>query len=434
MGREKEPLQLSETDQAILAGERGAAMQFAMQVVVRAGELMGAPHLIDTGFVHVDACHYSGTAHVDFARYFVETGARFEIAAWTNTVPVSLVQDEVRDGPGGTAFLREARELTELYVSLGCRPVWTCAPYQLPGGPRLGDHIVVGESNAVAYYNSAVGARTNKYGDFLDVCAGLVARVPFAGLHTDEGRRGTLCFDVSGVPEALRESELFCHVLGHLIGHESGANVPVIIGLPEKTGPDSLKALGAAAAASGAVGLFHAVGVTPEAPTLEAALGGVEGAGTVTVSPQALVAARDELSSAAAGPVDMVALGTPHFSYDEFGRLVRLLDGRKVSPGVTVYVSTSRHVAALTAERGWNDELTSAGVEILVDTCTYFSPAVRGCKGRVMTNSAKWAYYAPGTLAVEVAFGSLEDCVESAVCGEVRRDELLWRDKAWGLA
>jgi predicted aconitase len=426
------PLHLSDSDRALLDGAAGEAMRFAMQVVVRAARIMAAPHLIDARFAHIDACHYYGRAHLDFAQFFVDRGARFKIPAWTNTLTVSLMPSDVREG-ADPVVLTESRELAGLYVKLGCRPVWTCAPYQLPGGPGLGDHIIVGESNAVAYYNSAVGARTNKYGDFLDVCAGLTGRVPFAGLHTDEGRRARVCFDIAGLPEALRRSELFCHVLGHLMGRQAGSRVPVITGLPLETPPDSLKAIAAAGAASGGIAMYHAVGVTPEAPTLEAATGGQDLDETITVTPEMLVAARDSLSSVASGPVSMVALGTPHFSLTEFGRAAALIEGRKVSPNVALYISTSRFVAELAANKGWAQVLERAGVTILVDTCTYFAPAVRAAKGRVMTNSAKWAYYAPGLLPVEVAFGSLEDCIETAVRGEVTRRDAVWSDRAWGL-
>ena len=427
-----EPLHLTDADRALLDGSKGEALQFAMEVVVRAARIMGAPRLIDAGFAHIDACHYYGRAHLDFARFFTERGARFEIPTWTNTLTVSQIRPEVRAG-ADPAMLAEAHELARLYVKLGCRPVWTCAPYQLPGGPGLGDDIIVGESNAVAYYNSVVGARTNKYGDFLDVCAGMTGRVPFAGLHTDAGRRARVRFDIAGLPEALRRSELFCHVLGYLMGRAAGARIPVITGLPPETPPDSLKAIAAAGAASGGIAMFHAVGVTPEAPTLEAATGGRDPEETVVVTPEMLVAARDSLSSAGDGPVSMVALGTPHFSLTEFERAAALIEGRKVSPDVALYISTSRFVAGLAVEKGWVEKLEQAGVVVLVDTCTYFAPAVRAARGRVMTNSAKWAYYAPGLLPVEVAFGSLEDCIETAVRGEVSRRDAVWSDSAWGV-
>ena len=210
-------MSLSEKDKSLLDGEQGVALAFAMKVVCRAAEILKAPYLIDTSFVHVDACHYYGHVHLDFAQFFVDHGVKFQIPAWTNTIPVSLIQPEIREGASEPA-LKEARDLAQLYVQLGCNPVWTCAPYQLPGGPTFGDHIVGSESNAVAYYNSVIGARTNKYGDFLDVCAGLVGRVPFAGLHTDQARYGQVLIDVTRIPTRLTESDVFSQVLGHLIG------------------------------------------------------------------------------------------------------------------------------------------------------------------------------------------------------------------------
>ena len=119
-----------------------------------------------------------------------------------------------------------------------------------------------------------------------------------------------------------------------------------------------------------------------------------------------LLEARDSLSTGGAGRLDMVAVGTPHFSFSEFARLVPLLEGRRVHGNTLFYVSTSRHVHAQVEKQGWLAILDAAQVRVIVDTCTYFSPAVRGCRGRVMTNSAKWAYYAPGMLAVESVFGT----------------------------
>ena len=169
--------------------------------------------------------------------------------------------------------------------------------------------------------------------------------------------------------------------------------------------------------------LWHAVGVTPEAPSLAA----VFDTGDVhNVNAEDLARAHRDLSTASDGPLDAVALGTPHFGLCDFEELVRLLDGRKVKAGLPMLVSTSRGVREMARARGWIEMLQVSGVEVPVDVCTYHSPRVRGLRGRVMTNAAKWAYYAPGMLGVEVAFGSLKECVESAIRGEVWRDPSLW--------
>ena len=416
-------LVLDDRSRSLLDGASGQAMQLAMRLVVKAASIMGAERLRPVSFAHLDACFYTGQAHVDFIRYLLDNGASLAVPTWTNNGVVSLADPELRPSTEDPQTVSGAAELMRLYARLGCSPTWTCAPYQHAGGPKFGDHIAVGESNAVSYYNSVVGARTNKYGDYLDVACALTGLAPDAGLHRDENRKATLHVDCMALPEAWRATDVFAHLIGHHTGRLSGRRVPVISGLPPSTGKDALKAISSAVASSGGVELWHGAGVTPEAPDLASVFIGTE---VHRVTPEDLAHAHRDLSTAQDGPLDAVALGTPHFSLSEFGMLVSLLDGRKIRRGLPFLVSTSRVVRALAAEKGWIAALEKSGVEIPVDVCTYYSPRVRGLTGRIMTNAAKWAYYAPGMLNVEVAFGSLKECVESAVRGEVWRDPDLW--------
>ena len=416
-------LQLDDRAKAGLKGADGSALQLAFGLVVKAAEIMGAERLIPVSFAHLDACFYTGRAHVDFARFLLDNGAILAVPTWTNNGVVSLADPSLRPSSDDPEAVSAASELMRLYAQLGCKPTWTCAPYQISGGPSFGNHIAVGESNAVAYYNAVVGARTNKYGAYLDVACALTGLAPDAGLHRDENRRAGLHFDTAGLPTEWHRDDIFAHLLGHHVGRMSGRRIPVITGLDRSTSKDALKAISSAVASSGGVELWHGVGVTPEAPELEAVFGQGE---SHAVTVDELRQAHKELSTGRDGPVDAVALGTPHFSLSEFEELIRLLDGRKIKAGLPFLVSTGRVVRELASAKGWVSELERAGVEVPVDVCTYYSPRVRGIRGRVMTNAAKWAYYAPGMLGVEVAFGSLKECVESAVRGEVWRDPRLW--------
>jgi hypothetical protein len=391
--------------------------------VVKAANIMEAEHLIPIAFAHIDACFYTGRAHVDFARFLRDNGAHFDIPVWTNNGVVSLADPSLRPPAEDMETVSGAADLMRIYAGLGCKPTWTCAPYQIAGGPKFGDHIAVGESNAVAYYNSVVGARTNKYGAYLDVACALTGLVPHAGLHREENRKAALHFDCTALPQDWRHADIFAHLLGHHVGRLAGRRTPVISGLLPETGKDALKAISSAVASSGGVELWHGVGITPEAPELAAVFARGE---THSVTAEDLRRAHRELSTGQDGPLTAVALGTPHFSLAEFGELVRLLDGRRIRQGMTFLVSTGRGVRELAAAKGWIADLGRAGIEVPVDVCTYYSPRVRGVSGRVMTNAAKWAYYAPGMLGVDVAFGSLKECVESGVRGEVWRDPELW--------
>ncbi len=414
-------MDLSTADKDILSGHQGPAMQFAMELVLQAACILKATQLIPVTYAHIDACFYNGQAHIDFAQYMLDRGAKFPIPTWTNNGLVSATHPELYDGNPDTEMVEGARKLMQIYAALGCKPTWTCAPYQIPGGPKFGEHIVVGESNAVTYYNSAVGARTNKYGDYLDVACALIGKAPFAGLHTDEGRKAELGFDVSHLPESWRRENIFHHLLGHHIGRIAGRRVPVVTGLLQSTTTDDLKAISTAVASSGGVELWHGVDVTPEAPSLDDVFTAGE---THIVCREDFIMAQTQLSTGRDGPLDMVALGTPHFSATEFRAVVEALEGRKAKIPFTI--TTSRFVWDYVISNGWDDILQRAGISIIGDICSYYAPGINGMKGRVMTNSAKWAYYAPGMLPVEVCFGSLRECVESAVCGEVWRDPTLW--------
>jgi len=424
---------LSSYDQGLLSGRYGKAKQTAMKVIERAAQVSGAPHLIDISMAHVNSCFYSGEAGVEFAKFLVREGGELAVPTLTNTGLIDLLHPDLRSKPKDAKVVEGARKLMGLYEQMGCEVVWTCAPYQLKERPSLGDQIVGSESNAVSFYNSALGARTNKYGDFLDICAAITGRVPYAGLHTDEGRYGDILFNLSDVPEGLKNEDIFYHVLGIVMGQKSGVLTPVITGLPASTTEDQLKAISAAGAASVGVEMFHAIGVTPEAPDQETAFQGKKPKQMIRVTADRLTQARDMLSQANAGKLAAVCLGTPHFSVTEFEQLLPLINGQKIHSEMNLFISTSRFIVDVIKERGWLEQIEGAGIRLVLDTCTYFTPVVNGVEGRVMTNSAKWAYYAPSMLEVEVVFGSLEECVTSAIKGEVYRDARLWDAEFWGV-
>ena len=417
-------LTLTPSDEAMLRGEAGGAAQLALRLIAQLARALGATALRDISRAHIDGCLYHGQASLDFAERLAALGGPVRVPTTLNVSSLDLLHPGRYRGDAATG--QAARRLMDAYVALGCRATWTCAPYQLPDRPAFGEQIAWAESNAIVFANSVLGARTNRYGDFIDICAALTGRVPDSGLHRDETRRGQIVFTMRGIPERLLAEDILYPILGHLVGQETGGAVPVLDGLPSTMTEDQLKALGAAAASSGAVALFHVVGRTPEAPTLAAALGGGAAERTVSVTPELLAQARDALTTTAATRLDAVSLGTPHFSLAEFAQLVPLLDGVRVADGIEFYVSTGRHILAEAEARGWREVCERAGVRFVVDTCTYITPILRERARVAMTNSAKWAYYAPGNLGLDVIFGSLRECVESAVRGEVWRDRDLW--------
>ena len=418
------PVELTESDRAFLRGERGEAAALAMRIVVEMAGVSGAERLIDVASAHVDGCLYHGRAGLEFAERLVAGGAQVTVPTTLNVAALDLLHPDRYRGDAETAA--HARRQMDAYVAMGCRATWTCAPYQLPERPTFGQHVAWAESNAIVFCNSVLGARTDRYGDFIDICAAVTGRVPLAGLHRDEERRAAVVLRLEGVSERLLASDALYPVLGSLVGREVGSAVPAIVGLPADASEDRMKALGAAAASSGSVALVHAVGVTPEAPTLEAATGGAT-VPEIVVTTERLRAARDDLgTSTSGGRLGAVSVGTPHASIGELERLLVLLGSAQ--PKIPLYVNVARDLLAEPEGRELAAALESAGVRIVSDTCTYISPVMDEVDGPVMTDSGKWAWYAPANIGVDVVIGGLDGCVRSAVAGRIVLDETLWTD------
>ena len=421
-------MKLTTDERAMAAGEAGEAAAMAMRILAETGRVMGAQRLIPIASAHIDGCLYHGDSGVEFAERLVALGGRVAVPSSLNVGALDLLHPGMVRAGGHQRTM--ARRQMEAYTKLGCLPSWTCAPYQAGHRPHFGEHVAWGESNAVAFANSVLGARTERTGDFLDICAALTGRIPETGLHLTPNRRATMVIETDELSARLKDTDAFYPVLGAWLGAEVGSAVAVIDGLPARISEDRLKALGAAAASSGAVGLFHIARVTPEAPSREAALGGQPPRRTIVLGPSMIRAARDRLSTVAGGRIDAVALGSPHFSLGEFAALEKLARGKRFA--VPFYVCTGRGVVAEMERAGRLAPLSESGIEIVADTCVVVAPILPGRDksappGVLMTNSGKFAHYTPATTGYEVVYGSLEDCVASAETGKVVRDESVWR-------
>jgi predicted aconitase len=417
-------MQLSERDRRMLDGDLGAAAQLAMSILVRMAEVYGATALMDISQAHIDSTIYLGDATLEFAERLVALGARVAVPTSLNVSGV----DECgwRNWAVPPEWAAKAARQMLAYERMGAVPTWTCAPYQTSMRPSFGQQIAWGESNAISFANSVIGARTERYPDLLDICCAITGRVPAVGLHLTENRAGELLIRLVGVSDALQSDDQFFAVLGHLVGQLAGDRIPVLEGVAVQPADDHLKAFAAAAASSGRVALFHMVGITPEASTLDQAFQGRAPGRVVEVTTADLRAARKELTTADGSELDMVILGSPHFSLDEFRRLAPLVSGRQVHPRVRLLVTSSRLMKEQAHQAGVLAPVVAFGAEITLDTCILASPMLPPAIRTLMTNSAKYAYYAPSLLDTRVTFGSLADCVRSAVEGRVIRDEAPW--------
>jgi hypothetical protein len=401
---------LSAEDEAMLSGAQGPARALAMGVILSMARLSGARELISVTRAHLDCCIHTGPASVLIAEQIASLGGRFAVPTTLNAVSADL-----RPGcpPSGDDGLVEAsRRQARAYLAMCATESFTCAPYLRDGAPTLGEHIAWAESNAVLFANSVLGARTQKYPDYLDLCIALTGRAPLAGCHTDAGRRAETLITVT--PPAGADDS-FWPLLGYCAGQRAPHRIPVIDGVAGLTpGPDDLKAFAAAFATVSAAPIAHLAGITPEAPTVEAALGFQPAAERHRIDGADLAAAKAELDNAGVA-VRLVALGNPHFSVAEITRLDALVGGRSKRPDVACVITTSRATLTQAAASGAVARLEAFGARFITDTCWCMlaEPVVGRSTGAVMTNSAKYAHYGPGLTGAAFRFGSLAACVEA---------------------
>lgn len=417
-------LTLSSKDHAMLRGDYGPATKMAMSIVARMAEVAGANELLAITGAHIDSTVYIGEAGLEFAERLASLGAKVAVPTTLNVS--GLDEHHWREWAVPNDWARQAYRQMVAYQSMGTVPTWTCAPYQTEMRPLFGQQVAWGESNAIVFANSVLGARTERYPDLFDICCAITGRAPAIGLHLTENRAGQLLFRLIDVPESLQQSDDFYPVLGNLIGNVSLDKIPVIEGMTVKPDEDQLKAFGAAMASSGGVAMFHMVGITPEASTLEEAFHGNTPTQVIDVTMDALRESRRALTHTDSHALHMVVLGSPHFSLAEYKRLAPLLHGKRKHPDVKFLVTSSRAMTQLAEKAGFLQPLGEFGAQITVDTCILTSPMLPAEVQNLMTNSAKFAYYTPGLLGRKIAFGSLEDCVNSAVAGEIIRDESRW--------
>ncbi len=407
---------LTPEEREIAGGALGSGAAMAMRIVAETARLMGATQLIPIESAHIDGALYHGDSGTLFAERLVAGGAKVAVQSTLNVGAIDLTGCSRNRLPEHERGM--ASRMMKAYRELGCEQTWTCAPYQAGHRPRFGAQVAWGESNAVAFCNSVLGARTNRYGDFLDIACAIAGRAPDYGLHRTENRRATVVFDVSQIDQSFLYSEMAWPILGHLYGRLIGEAVGVVSGVNFRPWEDILKAFGAAAASAGSVGLFHVAGATPEASEEAIARHFREPDERIIVTPEMVRDAQGRLSTTdRVDRIDAVAIGSPHLSLEEFDVLRRLLGGRKLA--VPIYACTGRHVVKVLERDGHRQQLEDLGLVIVADTCVVVTPILPENPGAVlMTNSGKFAHYAPANTGYSVLYGSMADCVESAITGK----------------
>lgn len=415
---------LTTYEQEMLNGVYGKGIRMAMEVLVKMGELYGAENLIPVKRAHIDAAAYTTIwdAGTEFIEYLADNGAKCAVPTTIN--PLSRDIKNWKKLGASKEFALKSKRLEDAYLKMGVIPTWTCAPYQCTNAPHFGEIVSWSESNAVNYVNSVLGARAERLPDMVDVCCAVTGRVPAYGRYLDKNRTGDMLFRLEDFDDTWFKDSVDFAILGYYIGEIVVNKVPVIDGLPKRTMPDDLKALSAAAASGGAVALFHAVGLTPEAPTVEAAFQGDSDYEVHVITPADLDAMENRLNTAFGSRADMVLMGCPHLSASEMSEIAGLIQGKRVCEGTEFWIMTSETQYNLAVRSGDAEILEKAGVAITRDTCL-MEMDEGDCRWKdrnFVTNSGKAAQYAPAINGAKIRLASAAGCVEAAVTGKFPRE------------
>ena len=399
-------MELTAEQRAMLNGDLGRGKAMAMGVQVGIGKCFDAPRMVPVQKVHVSLS--AQEADVWFSGRLLEAGASCAVAPTVNP-GYSLDYFRKHLTPEAIANMEETHRI---YQSLGARLTYSCTPYLGDNVPEYGEAAAFSETNATIFVNAVLGARTNRESAASALCAAVTGCVPEYGLLLDENRKGDIVVHV----EADMKSAYEYHLLG-MMGDKIGEGIPVFTGLPKVITPEALRNLGAQLNTSGAYGMYHIVGFTPEAPDLETALGHKKPRYEVTITDRDLKEFEETFSDKIPnGKIDFAMFGCPHFTLEEAMYIAKHIEGKKLA--VPMYILVSSHASQMAGRMGVTDILAAAGAEIIPDTCPD-QPCWHYLKGKVgITESPKCAYY-PRRRGINFIIRDLDTCIQAALTGEV---------------
>ncbi|MBF0528598.1 MAG: aconitase X catalytic domain-containing protein [Deltaproteobacteria bacterium] len=400
---------LTQFEKKMLAGEFGVGDQEAMKLLVAIGDALGAERMVEISRAHVSFTHFPSDKW--YTSKMLADGARCRISPTNN--PLYDVDYLEKSGFGDPVGHKEhLRSVKDTFQKLGITLTYSCTPEIQQNVPRFGEHVAFAESSATPYVNAVCGARSNRESAKSAFAAAVTGRTPLYGFHLDENRYGDTLINV----ETAITDDFDYHLLGYVASQKMGFGVPVFTGMPKNPTQEELVSFGAQLATGGSVGMYHIVGVTPEAPDIETAFHGNTPHRTITITSKDLNDVQKKLSKGG-DKIDFVMFGCPHYSITQIVEIARDLNGRQIHGDIDFWILASAATRRLAGDMGLLDIIEKAGGHIMENTCADDSCWWKIYGGKVgVTDSVKAAYYTP-RMGVDFHLRRRSECVEIAIKG-----------------
>lgn len=413
-------MQLTPEENGMLRGDMGEPVRQALQVQLEVGEFFGAKNFVPVSNVHMMGdIEVMGDGGLEFLRRMVELGAQCVVNTTTNARCFDFNYVEHLNQDPSTAEKEKA--LIFYLQQMGVITADSCINYQALYQPHLGEGVAWGDTGTVIYANSVLGARSNFEAGPAALAAALTGRTAAYGFHLDENRKGDVLVEVEAEMGGLSD----WGAVGRLVGerHQDYLTVPVFTGLDKEHTADELKHLGAALASYGSMGMYHAVGITPEACNVEKAFGGEDPKATITITDQdieELYASYDKGD----GSANLVVFSAPQLSLFELKNLSKLLENKEISEGTSLIVTTYGGYKSTSEKLGYLQRIEEAGGTVLEGVCFYILDSVARLRvengwDNLITNSAKLANIISAHKYNPI-LRRTEECVEAAITGRVK--------------
>ena len=423
-------MKLTADEERMLAGKLGPGVQRAMELLIAVGEAYEAEKMIDISSSHILAPEMQFWNTGQLSRWARELVAESVEGAESFRVPVTInpifLDPKIAERLGYPASYIEEMCASldygrQTYSRLGVIPVYTCCPFYICPA-RRGEHLGGAESTAILFNNSVLGAMVNRESGPTALATALTGKTPLYGMHLPENRRGQAIIELKDDLEPRAFTYADYNALSYYVGKMVVDKIPVFLGLPSNMSVTQLKYLCAPLGVSAGIPMFHAAGITPEAPTVEAALGGNKAELIVEVGRKEIDMTFEQLCSAKEVRINYVFLGCPHVTIPEMQEIAKLLQGKKIDPDVILIIGTTEPLHLLAEEMGLVDIIQDSGGIVVSGMCSagsFLRRAVpKGFKvGVAATNAAKAAHYLK-VGGVQVWFGTMPQCINAAIKGK----------------